>query len=93
MIATVPVEGPIHVYEPGSLPMPFNVSGAVRVDLQREGVHVGWVTFSHTASQINPRATEATFLLTGAYVRVMGEAQFEVADEQTLRDVVDEIRG
>jgi hypothetical protein len=90
MIATIGVEGHINVYTSGTMPV-FNVSGAVKVQLNREGKYVGSVTFSHLATQVNPRATEATFLLSGAYTRITGEALFEVADEDLLYQVVAEV--
>jgi hypothetical protein len=93
VIARVPVDAPVHIYEPGTLPFPLNLSGSVKVTLRRDKDLIGHVTFSHTASQINGRATEATFLLSGAYVQVTGEAEFDVANEVLLREVMAEVSG
>lgn len=86
MIAVIPVEGPVSTY---NLAYSSTVQGAVKVNLSREGVHMGTVTFGINATPTNPRATEATYLLTGAYIRIQGEAMFDVPDETLLTEVLE----
>jgi hypothetical protein len=90
MIAVIGVVGGISRYPDGTLPV-FSVNSAVRVNLARDGEHVGTVTFSHLASATNPRATIATYLLTGSYIQVQGEAMFEVDDTELLTQVLEEL--
>lgn len=88
MIAFVPVEGLIHVYEPG-IPSPeFKKGGAVKVNLALDNKPVGSVTFLVADPEENPRATEMTYLLTGSYIRVQGAAVFDVLNETTLHEAV-----
>lgn len=89
MIATVPVEGLYHVYGWGALPL-FDYGGCVRIDLGREGEPVGTLVFKPNAVSPNPRATDVTYLLTGAYIKVMGEALFDVTSPELLMDVLRE---
>lgn len=88
MIATVPMEGSVHLFTDGSLPI-FRVDGAVKVRLALDNEYIGSVSFAINAPVTNARATEMTFLLTGSYVRVQGEAMFDVPNETLLREVVD----
>jgi hypothetical protein len=90
MIAVIPVDSYIRRFGPGEIPI-FNVAAAVKVNLTRDNDFVGSVTFSHTADQINGRATEATFLLSGSYVQIKGEAMFEVPDGELLAQVLREV--
>lgn len=90
MIAVISPRGAINMYTPGSIPV-FGVRGGVRVSLTRDGDTVGWVTFGLGEEEVNERATEATYLLSGAYVRITGEALFDVADGALLQEVVAEV--
>lgn len=87
MIAIVPMEGLVHVYDPSTIPV-FRHDGAVKVNLTLDNKPIGWVMFVVNAPVTNARATEATYLLTGAYIRIQGEAMFDVLDERLLSDVV-----
>lgn len=91
MNVVIPVEGLVHVYTPGTLPL-FSVQTPVRIDLGREGASLGSVVFGLHASPVNSRATELTYLLTGAYVQVQGEALFDVDDETLLTEALEEVR-
>lgn len=93
MIATVPVKGLVHVFTPGTIPL-YGVTNRVIVHLGCDGEegNVGSLTFDLFSSVVNPRATEMTYLLTGAYIQVMGEAMFDVHNEDLLTDALEEVR-
>lgn len=91
MIAVVGFGGNINIYTDGTLPI-FAAGRPIRVELSRDNQPVGDMMFDLLSVDENPYATELAYLLSGAYVKVTGDAKFDVHDPALLLEALEEVR-